>query len=150
MTPFTIEELLPHAGKMVLLARVLEFGRDNLTAEAIVRDDGLFGDGKTVPAWLGIEYMAQTVAALGGMHRRLAGKPINPGFLLGTRRYQCNVAAFAVGSVLAVRAQRLILDQGLGVYDCGISGPGISASAKLNVYQPDSASNRAITDDGEQ
>ena len=148
MKKFAIEELVPHSGRMVLLNRVLEFDEEYMVAEVIVRDDGLFSDGNTVPAWLGIEYMAQTIAAQGGMKRRLARKPLNPGFLLGTRRYDCNVEMFAVGSVLTVSANRLVEDQGLGVFDCRITAEGISASAKLNVYQPDSAINRVVTNHG--
>jgi predicted hotdog family 3-hydroxylacyl-ACP dehydratase len=144
MKKFAVDELVPHTGRMVLLNRVIEFDEENMLAEVIVCDDGLFGSGSSVPAWLGIEYMAQTIAALGGMKRRLAGKPLNPGFLLGTRRYVCNVGLFAVGSVLTVSVKRLVEDQGLGVFDCHITAEGISASAKLNVYQPDSAVNRVI------
>lgn len=143
---FPVEELVPHAGKMMLLHRIIEFDPEAMVAEVIVRDDGLFGDRSAVPAWVGIEYMAQTVAALGGMKRRLAGKPITLGFLLGTRRYDCNVDQFAVGAILTVSVKRLIQDQGLGVFDCQIAADGISASAKLNVYQPESFDNRAITD----
>ena len=142
---FAVEELVPHTGKMVLLNRVIEFDEESMVAEVIVRDDGLFGDGNTVPAWLGMEYMAQTIAAHGGMKRRLAGKPLIPGFLLGTRRYDCNVGLFAVGSVLTVSVERLVEDQGLGVFDCRITAEGISALAKLNIYQPDSAVNRVVT-----
>ena len=145
MRKFAVEELVPHSGKMVLLNQVIEFDEENMVAEVIVRDEGLFGDGKTVPAWLGIEYMAQTIAALGGMKRRLAGKPLNLGFLLGTRRFICNVGTFTVGSIFTVSVKRLVEDQGLGVFDCRISAEGISASAKLNVYQPDSAVNRVTT-----
>jgi predicted hotdog family 3-hydroxylacyl-ACP dehydratase len=145
MNMFAVEELVPHTGKMVLLNRVIEFDEENMVAEVIVREDGLFGDGNTVPAWLGIEYMAQTIAALGGMKRRLAGKPLNVGFLLGTRRYESNVGTFAVGSVLIVSVKRLVEDQGLGVFDCLITAEGISVSAKLNVYQPESALNRVVT-----
>jgi hypothetical protein len=39
----------------------------------------------------------------------------------------------------------LVEDQGLGVFDCRITAEGILASAKLNVYQPDTAINRVIT-----
>ena len=145
MKKFAVEELLPHSGRMVLLNRVIEFDEEYMVAEVIVHDDGLFGDGNTVPAWLGIEYMAQTIAALGGIKRRLAGKSPKPGFLLGTRRYDCNVALFTVGSVLTVSVKRFVEDQGLEVFDCRIKAEGISASAKLNVYQPDSAVNRVIT-----
>jgi predicted hotdog family 3-hydroxylacyl-ACP dehydratase len=145
MRKFAVEELVPHSGIMVLVNRVIEFDEEYMVTEVIVSDDGLFGDGNTIPAWLGIEYMAQTIAALGGMKRRLAGEPLNLGFLLGTRRYVCNVGTFAVGSILTVIIKQLVEDQGLGVFDCRISADGISASAKLNVYQPDSAINRIVT-----
>jgi predicted hotdog family 3-hydroxylacyl-ACP dehydratase len=144
MKKFAVAELLPHAGKMVLLNQVIEFDEDTMLAEVIVRNDGLFGDGGTVPAWLGIEYMAQTIAALGGIKRRLEGKPLNLGFLLGTRRYECNVGSFAVGSLLTVSVKRLMQDQGLGVFACRITAEGILATGNLNVYQPDSTINRVI------
>lgn len=145
MKKFTVEDLVPHTGIMVLVNRVIEFDEENMVTEVIVRDDSLFGDANTVPAWLGIEYMAQTIAAFGGMKRRLAGNPLNLGFLLGTRRYVSNVGTFSVGSVLTVSVKRLVEDQGLGVFDCRISAEGISVSAKLNVYQPDTAVNRVVT-----
>ncbi len=145
MSGFAIRELLPHDGKMVLLERVISFDENSMTAEAVVRAAGLFGRAGTVPAWLGIEYMAQTVAAHSGMLCKLAGKPINLGFLLGTRRYFCNVSSFADGAVLSITTKRLIQDQGLGVFDCRIIGDGVEVSAKLNVYQPDSKLNRVIT-----
>ncbi|MCK5479157.1 MAG: hotdog family protein, partial [Methylococcales bacterium] len=137
MIDIEVAELLPHDGKMVLLDRVIEYDQESLVAEVVVRDDGLFGDGKTVPAWLAIEYMAQTVAAHGGMMCHLAGKPINLGFLLGTRRYNCNVSFLTVGTNLTVKVERLIQDQGLGVFLCQVSGQGVDISAKLNVYLPD-------------
>ena len=143
---FQVAELVPHAGKMMLLNRVVEFEPEIMVAEVIAGSGGLFAESGTVPAWVGIEYMAQTVAALGGMKRRLAGKPITLGFLLGTRRYECNVDNFPVGTVLTVSVRRIMQDQGLGVFDCQMTGEGISASAKLNVYQPESEVNRAITD----
>ncbi|MGR9044854.1 MAG: ApeP family dehydratase [Gammaproteobacteria bacterium] len=145
MTDYSIEELLPHAGSMMLLERVIAFDEESMIAEAIVRDDGLFGEDGRVPAWLGIEYMAQTVAAHGGMLCKIAGKPLNLGFLLGTRRYHCNVGSFAAGTVLTITVKRLIQDQGLGVFDCRLEGPGVAVEAQLNVYQPDSAVNRAMT-----
>ena len=144
MIDINISDLLPHDGNMVLLDRVLEYDQESLVAEVVVRDDGLFGDGQTIPAWIGIEYMAQTVAAHGGMMCHLAGKPINLGFLLGTRRYTSNISDFVVGARLTVKVHRLIEDQGLGVFICQISGDGCDLSAKLNVYQPDKADNKVI------
>lgn len=141
MKNINIAELLPHDGAMVLLDKVIEYDDDSLVSETRVRDDGLFGDGKTVPAWVGIEYMAQTVSAHNGMMCTLADRAINIGFLVGTRRYLSNVDSFSVGLLLTIKIKRIMEDQGLAVFDCQILADGIDVSAKLNVYQPDSAIN---------
>ncbi len=145
MIVYSIEQLLPHGGKMMLLDHVLTYDDESMSAQVTVRGDGLFGDDTGIPAWVGIEYMAQTVAAHGGLMCRLVGKPLNPGFLLGTRRYHCNVSRLTAGAVLTVTVKRLIQDQGLGVFDCRVDGDGVEISAKLSVYQPDTAINRVIT-----
>jgi len=146
MIDIQVNKLLPHDRAMVLLDKIIEYDEESLTAELVVRDDGLFGNAQTVPAWLGIEYMAQTVAAHGGMVCYLAGRPINLGFLLGSRRYTSNVAEFAVGTCLTVKVKRLIEDQGLGVFFCQISAENIDISAKLNVYQPNHKENKVINE----
>jgi len=137
MIDINVADILPHDGDMMLLDKVLDYDEHSLVAETVVRDDGLFGDGNRVPAWLGIEYMAQTVAAHGGMMRYLAGKPITLGFLVGTRRYDSNISEFAVGTRLTIKVEFLMDNQGLCVFVCQINGTGIDISAKLNVYLPD-------------
>ena len=72
---------------MILLDRVIEFEEDALTAELTVRNDCLLGSETLVPAWAGIEYMAQAIGAYAGIRSKLAGQPISLGYLLGTRRY---------------------------------------------------------------
>jgi predicted hotdog family 3-hydroxylacyl-ACP dehydratase len=131
-----IAGLIPHSGRMILLDRIIGFDGHTLSAELLVRDDSLLGNDKTVPAWVGIEYMAQAVAAYAGIRSKLAGEPIKLGFLLGTRRYNSNVASFAVGTALTIQVKNIIQDDKLGVFDCKIHGTGIEISANLNVYQP--------------
>ncbi len=131
-----VAELIPHTGSMVLLDRVVDYDDHGLTAELVVRGDGLLGDDQTVPAWAGIEYMAQTIAAFVGMMARRANEPIRLGFLLGTRHYNSNVAAFKVGETLTVRVEKIMQDENLGVFDCRIQGEAAEVTAKLNVYQP--------------
>ena len=88
-------------------------------------------------AWVGVEIMAQSVAAFAGCHARQAGLPVELGFLLGTRRYQCNVESFALGSELRIVATRSLQDEsGMGVFECHLDGPGIHAEARLNVFRP--------------
>ncbi len=132
-----IAELVPHAGKMLLLDRVIVYDEESLTAELTVHEDGLFDQNGLIPAWIGIEYMAQAVAAHTGIIDKLAGKPVRMGLLLGTRRYECNTGAFKTGSKLLVNVKRIVQDQGLAVFEGLLLGDGIKASAKLNVFQAD-------------
>jgi predicted hotdog family 3-hydroxylacyl-ACP dehydratase len=135
--PFQVADLLPHTGNMVLLDSVSSFDEHGLTARLQVRSKGLLpGNPSCVPAWFGIEYMAQAVAAYAGIQDKQAGQPIKLGFLLGTRHYHSNVAALTEGTELLVSVEKIIQDDALGVFDCRITGDNIDITAKLNVYQP--------------
>lgn len=136
VTDLIVEDLLPHSGKMVLLDRIINYDDNALTAELIVRGDGLLGTEHTVPAWAGIEYMAQSIGAYAGIMAKRKGEPIKLGFLLGTRRYTSNVARFEVGWALSVRVNKIWQDNELSVFDCRIGGAGVDVNASLNVYQP--------------
>lgn len=131
-----IAELIPHSGRMVLLDKIITFDEHSLSAELTVRNDGLLGDANSVPAYAGIEYMAQAIAAYAGIQAKQAGEPIKIGFLLGTRRYTSNVGSFAVGTVLTVQVTKIIQDDKLGVFDCKIHATDIEITASLTVYQP--------------
>lgn len=146
MSEIAVNELLAHEGRMMLLDKIIKFDDQSMVSEVVVRNDGLFGDDQGVPALVGIEYMAQTVAAHGNMMDKLAGRPSHLGFLLGTRAYTSNVDRFSIGSVLTVTVEKIIQEQGLGVFNCKITAPGVLAEAKLNVYQPDSAHNRVLAE----
>ncbi|MCQ2033746.1 hotdog family protein [Stutzerimonas kunmingensis] len=138
MIDWPIAELLPHAGDMILLDGVERFDDDSVETVLQVRADGLLSaaDG-SLPAWVAVEIMAQSVAAFAGCHARQAGQPVELGFLLGTRSYQCNVEAFPAGADLRVRAHRSLQDDnGMGVFECHLDGPGIHAEARLNVFRP--------------
>lgn len=143
MIPWPLAELLPHAGDMILLDQVEGFDEEQIHTLARVRPGGLFNraDG-SLPAWLGIELMAQSVAAFAGCRARNRGQPIELGFLLGTRKFQCDVEHFPAGAELRIHAQRSLEDDnGMGVFECHLRGPGIHASARLNVYRPPQAAN---------
>ncbi|MGY4532886.1 putative hotdog family 3-hydroxylacyl-ACP dehydratase [Pseudomonas sp. TE3786] len=138
MTIWPIAELVPHAGDMILVDEVLSFADEEVTTRLQVRAGGLFSqaDG-SLPAWVGIELMAQSVAAFAGCQARQVGLPVELGFLLGTRNYQCNVDAFPLGSELQIHALRSLQDDnGMGVFECHLTGPGIHAEARLNVFRP--------------
>lgn len=136
--PYPIASLVPQSRRMVLVDHVLEVSDDHIVVELTVRDDGLFSQADhTVPAWLGLEYMAQTVAAFSGYHRRRAGEAVGLGFLLGTRHFQASVGSFPCGARLTVRADKVIeAANDMSVFDCRLQGDAISAESKLNVLLP--------------
>lgn len=135
-----IEQLLPHRGCMLLLDRVTEVRQDSISAEATVAPGAWYSaaDG-SMPAWIGIELMAQTVAAYVGHESRRRGEPIKMGFLLGTRAYRCATPAFAAGQILTIEAALSYReDNGLGAFDCRIQeGPSLLAEATIKVFEPD-------------
>jgi predicted hotdog family 3-hydroxylacyl-ACP dehydratase len=135
-----IRELVPHTGDMVLLERVLEADKDSLCAEVTIGADTMFCDGAGVGSWVGIEYMAQAIAAHAGYQARQRGEPVKVGFLLGARRYAASVPLFALGTVLRVRAQHAMQgDNGLAAFECRIedaAGGALLASATITVFEP--------------
>jgi predicted hotdog family 3-hydroxylacyl-ACP dehydratase len=132
-----VADLIPHTGRMVLLDRIIAHDDHGLSAELIVRGDGLLaGNAETVPSWVGIEYMAQAIGAYVGVMAKQANKPIRLGFLLGTRRYSSNIASFKVGSRLTIHVEKIMQDDSLGVFECRIQGTDVEINANLNVYQP--------------
>lgn len=138
-----IEQLVPHGGNMVLVDRLLEADKDSATALVKVRNGGIFcGNQATVPAWAGIEYMAQTIAAWAGYQAVSRNEPVKIGFLVGTRRYTSNVSHFNCDDPLTVQIKRNFgEDSGMGSFDCTISGTTVSGGqveivSTLNVFQP--------------
>jgi predicted hotdog family 3-hydroxylacyl-ACP dehydratase len=133
----SIEELVPHAAPMVLLDYLVDSGEDFLICELTVRCDGLFDTAGRVPASLGIEYMAQAVAAYSGLQAHKRGESVKMGFLLGTRRFETSVPDFACGEILRVTVRQIVYgSSGVGAFECSVTGQFGRQSATLSVYQP--------------
>ncbi|USD21644.1 hotdog family protein [Microbulbifer variabilis] len=138
MQKYTAEELVPHSGNMSLLDEVVSVDEEQLLAKLRVRDDGIFSRNGRVPAYVGIEYMAQSIAAFSGYHAKERGKEVRLGFLLGTRKFVSNVESYRCGDELTIEVQRLLqAENGMATFECVIKGHSIEQSARLNVYQPD-------------
>ena len=133
-----IRSLVPHAGPMVLLDRVISADDERLCAEVSIRSDSLFCTAEGVGAWVGLEYMAQAVGAYAGYVAHLRGEAVKIGFLLGTRRFDCDRPFFPVGSCLRIHIKRIFQSEnGMGSFECRIDdGADEIARATLTVYQP--------------
>jgi predicted hotdog family 3-hydroxylacyl-ACP dehydratase len=69
-----IASLVPHSGSMLLLDRVVASDAERLQAEVAITPHTLFADENGVGSWIGIEYMAQAVAAYAGLHAYRTGQ----------------------------------------------------------------------------
>jgi predicted hotdog family 3-hydroxylacyl-ACP dehydratase len=133
-----VTELVPHGRAMTVIDVLESYDPQRSIAIASVRADSVFLEGNGVPAWAGIEYMAQTVAAHAGAEARLRGARPAVGFLVGTRAYRSDVAEFPLGSRLTITVQPLWSDGGFAVFDCaiGVGDVAAVATAVINAYVP--------------
>jgi predicted hotdog family 3-hydroxylacyl-ACP dehydratase len=137
-TEFTVAELVPLSGKMSLLDNIVAYGEDWLHAQVFITADSMFADSEGVPTWIGLEYMAQTIGAFSGLQGRRSDLAPKLGFLVGTRKYLCSANYFPLGQTLTIKVHRdLQAENGLGVYSCTLESQNISATARLNVFQPE-------------
>lgn len=128
---------------MILLDRIETWGADYLEATAVIQDGNLFSDmAGNVPAWAGVEYMAQTIAALAGIRALERGEPVPIGLLLGTREYQAREPHFRRGATITSRIKQVYMDESnLVVFDCTIHSDRLLAQAQIKAIQPDNIDN---------
>jgi len=91
-----------------------------------------------MPAWIGIELMAQAIAAHVGLLEMRAGNKMRPGVLLGSQRYQAHIPAFARDALLRIEVKELLRgEEGHGAYECIIRHDElVIAEAVIKVFRP--------------
>lgn len=140
-TSYNVEQLIPHSPPMVLLDRILHYDNMTLIAEITIKIDCVFYDAAVqgVPAWVGIEYMAQAISALGGLRAIEKNQGIKIGFLLGTRKMLLQQKVLRAGRCYQVHVKQLFWDNsGLANFDCAIrDGEELCATAKVTVFETD-------------
>jgi predicted hotdog family 3-hydroxylacyl-ACP dehydratase len=139
--PWSVPELLPHGGPMVLLDDLIDAGEGWVTTGVRISEDSMFFEpGAGMPCWIGIEYMAQTIALYSGLQARRAGQPVRIGLLLGSRGYEALTDYFPLGSYLRIHAQEEWHDGQMGIFECTIGEDDRHlARARLNVFLPPDA-----------
>ncbi len=132
-------ELLPHSGPMRLLARVLAHDVERTVCALDPAASDLFRDtAGNVPGWLALEWMAQCIAAHGGLVARAAGRRPAPGMLVGAKRVGLERSGFAAGEELEVEARFTGSAGALASFACALrAGADVVASGSLSVYVSD-------------
>src|SRR4051812_9305750 len=115
---YRVDELVPHRGPMSLLDAIVDYGPDWLRATVTPRAGARFATAIGVPAWVGIEYMAQAASAFGGIEQVQRGEQPTIGLLIGARYYRCVQDSFFLGQPLTVIARVAMRDaEDFAAYD---------------------------------
>ena len=95
-------------------------------------------------SWVGIEYMAQAIAAHAGYWRGWPARREDRVFA-GGAALRAQLPLFVDGSVLQVHVQQALQgENGLGAFECRIEMAGaVLAQATITVFQPRMQSNFA-------
>lgn len=134
-----VASLVPHQAPMILIDNLITVDENSIHCQVFIGEKSQFFESKTarVGAWVGIEYMAQTISAWSGYQSFLKGEKSPIGFLLGSRRYNSIPPFFEKGTTLDIYAEKLLENEGMGVFACSIKcAEKELANAQLNVFVP--------------
>lgn len=134
-----VDDVLLHRPPMRFLDRIISITEDEAIAETDVSPaNPLFIPGRGLPAYAGVEMMAQAIASIDGMKRHIGGLPPKIGFLLGCRKYSVRAAEFPEGMRLRIIVNKVFSDGEMFSFECRIDDEegGEVARANMNVYAP--------------
>ncbi len=141
MHNYNIEQVLPHSHPMILLDTLNEYNDTSAYCSTTIRPESNFYQTKIqgVPAYVGIEYMAQTIAAYANANELDQGHGVSLGFLVSSRKYASKYAQFNLGDKLDIKVELIHKeDNGLSVFECIIlHAEEEIITARINVFQPD-------------
>ncbi|WP_448549452.1 ApeP family dehydratase [Thalassotalea fusca] len=144
MHNYSLEQLISHREPMVLISGLQAYDSEQAHGWVDISADSPFYNQELggVPSYIGIEYMAQTIAAFAGANALDNNQEVKIGFLLGSRKFQTEQSVFCQGTRLDIFVEQLYQEpSGLSVFDCKITHNNkIIAQAKVNTFQPDDAS----------
>lgn len=133
------EELLPHASPMVLIDELVELDQQLVKSRVVIQSDSMFIEEGGVPAYVGIEYMAQTVGLMSGMASVANEEAVGIGFLIGAPAFETHIDYFELGMELEVVMEHYWGDDQLmqfegKIYEVGKSVPLVEG--RLSLLKP--------------
>ncbi|HXC38392.1 MAG TPA: hydroxymyristoyl-ACP dehydratase [Burkholderiales bacterium] len=123
---------VPHAGRMCLLERVLEWDASGIRCAAVshLHEDNPLRSGSCLPVWAGIEYAAQAAAVHGALATGLG--EARRGVLAALREVKAARARLDdLQGELLIEATRLHDDAAGGIYRFSLSAGGETAGEIL-------------------
>ncbi len=111
MTPelsdYSLEDILPHRGGMLLLSEILEADREYAVTAALIRASMPLRDANGVQPLLMVELAAQTAGVCNGLDRILAQglDSDKRGWLVGIKRAVFHVESLPFGKTVLTRSE---------------------------------------------
>jgi predicted hotdog family 3-hydroxylacyl-ACP dehydratase len=124
---------------MILIDRMIDATDAGSVCEVTIGPQTLFIGPGGVPAFVGLEYMAQAVAAYGGYKSHLAGEPMAIGFLIGTPQLKTYCQFFCCGQTLQIQVTHIWGNHELRQFHCMIHDAltaKLLQQAELNIFKP--------------
>jgi predicted hotdog family 3-hydroxylacyl-ACP dehydratase len=124
---------------MILIDRMIDATDAGSVCEVTIGPQTLFIGPGGVPAFVGLEYMAQAVAAYGGYKSHLAGEPMAIGFLIGTPQLKTYCQFFCCGQTLQIQVTHVWGNHELRQFQCMIHDAltaKLLQQAELNIFKP--------------
>jgi len=136
-----VADYIPHQPPMRVIGELIAAEEYQVVAAASVDADNVFfnADMGGVPAWVGIEYMAQAAAVWVGLHCERRGRPIAPAFLLSSRQYTAHQPVFTLGQQLKVQVHADLVEEPIVAFTGKITDDSghLLVEAIFSAYQPD-------------
>ena len=134
----SIEKLLPHRYGMLLVDRVLSWDESHAAVGAEPASGAWYAEPQGMPSWIGIELIAQAIAAHVCIVAWSKGEAPKRGVLLGARAFRATQSHFPAGARLSIKATKTFSDEtGMGSYEGTIQlGKSEVATARVMVFEP--------------
>ncbi len=131
-------EVLPHKSPMILVDDYQYADATSIEASLLIKKDAPFCVGDKIPAYICLEYMAQTIAMWRGILGKKNDEPPKIGYLVSCRKFVLYQDYFLVGEQLKIFGNlKCMIDQ-MASFDCKIEiNNHIVATSAINVYQPE-------------
>jgi len=141
---YPIETVVPHDHPMILIDELLHYDNEKACCQLTIHQGSNFYNVKkqSVPSYVAIEYMAQSIAAFANANEKDQGGEVAIGFLVSSRKFKMFVSEFTLGEKLQVCVEQLYVEEsGLSAFDCQVKRDNdLLATAKINIFQPNDAS----------
>lgn len=140
MAKYDIENILIHKPPMVLISEIsnVDFEAKTLTAIVNITPKDVFYNKNLngVPAYVGLEYMAQAIGCYAGIGHADTTPKI--GFVLGSRLYKNHIEYFQNNESYTVKIHENFFEDEIGSFSCTITDKNntLCAEGTITVFQP--------------